>query len=52
MKPWKSKNGNCKCESCGKTVTERELKWEKGLAYCVTCYLEIQNYKKIKSIGR
>lgn len=48
MKLWKDKNGDCKCESCGKIVPERKLKYDKGLAYCITCYSEIQNYRKSK----
>lgn len=43
--PWKDKNGNCKCESCGRIVPENKLKWERGLGYCSSCYAEIQRYK-------
>ncbi|MBE6846138.1 MAG: hypothetical protein E7508_10660 [Ruminococcus sp.] len=44
---WKDKNGNCKCESCGKTVSEKKLKWDKDLGYCKSCYEDIQQYNMI-----
>ena len=46
MNPWTDKNGSCKCESCGKTVPEAQLKWEKGLGYCPKCFSEIEKYNK------
>ncbi len=45
MMIWKDKNGNCKCESCGRIVPENKLKWEKGLGYCKDCYREIKKYR-------
>ena len=47
--PWKDKNVSCRCESCGKIVPEKELRWEKHLGYCASCYKEIQEYNKKKS---
>ena len=42
---WRDKNGSCKCESCGKTVPENKLKWDKGMGYCDKCYTEIKKYR-------
>lgn len=43
---WKDKNDNCKCESCGKNVSEAQLNWDKDLAYCEECYREIKEHDK------
>ena len=48
LKQWKDKDGNCRCESCGKTVSQDKLYWERGLGYCASCYKEIQKYNKKK----
>ncbi len=48
QKPWKDAKGNCKCESCGKTVPKNELYWERGLGYCKACHKEIQIYNQRK----
>ena len=45
---WKDKNGNCRCESGGKTVPENKLNWERGLGYCASCYDEIKKYGSAK----
>lgn len=41
---WKDKNGNCKCESCGRIVPEEQLNWDKELGYCEECYREIKDH--------
>ncbi|MGN0613421.1 MAG: hypothetical protein ACI4JB_05925 [Porcipelethomonas sp.] len=46
---WKDKNDNCKCESCGKNISEAQLNWDKDLAYCEECYREIREYDKPES---
>lgn len=46
---WKDKSGNCKCESCGKIVTEAELNWDKDLGYCEDCYREIKEHDNPES---
>lgn len=48
QKPWKDAKGNCKCESCGKTVPKNSLYWERGLGYCKACYKDIQRYNQRK----
>ncbi len=48
QKPWKDAKGNCKCESCGKTVPKNSLYWERGLGYCKACYKDIQHYNQRK----
>ena len=49
QKTWTDKNGNCKCESCGRIVAKEKLQWEKGLGYCPSCYAEIKKYNSGKS---
>ena len=46
---WKDENGNCKCESCGKIISEEQVKWDKDLGYCEECYCEIKEYDALKS---
>lgn len=46
---WKDKNGNCKCECCGKVVPEFRLHWDKELGYCEECYSEIQEHDSSES---
>lgn len=48
---WKDKNGNTRCESCGKIIADNKIFHENGLGYCKNCYNDIQKYnnKKRKS---
>ena len=42
---WKDKTGRFKCESCGKPIKEKDLRWDKSMGYCKECSDEIQKYE-------
>lgn len=42
---WKDKTNNFRCESCGKSVFEKDLYYEKGMGYCKECFDDIQKYE-------